>query len=287
MASAAVNTYFESVWARHGIQMADPADDLAMSLISNAASAEQKAILDALPVLVFLEHDGRVIFANREARLAICGDEGEWDERLIEEVLWGFLPGTAEPQTRLLGSRRSRPFHATMPASDGRMIPVEGTYAALKGSTDEAVIVAHLTGRQRAPKSNFTEDVLASLPEAVAIEYGNHILYTNPAFTRMFGYSADETGGCNMSELIMKQASPLENAALRGLLEDQGNGSFEASLRGEEMNLNIGVAPLMVNGQFAGRVFTFREASAQDGAGSWQLTGGLENHWGASVVPFP
>jgi PAS domain S-box-containing protein len=287
MAAAAVNTYLDSLWARHAMRDSDPAGELALNLVTNAASLDQIAILDALPVLIFLERAGKVVFANREARLTINEVEDVWVERPIEEVLWGLLPGTAEPQTHLKGTRRSRPFHATMPVADGRMMPVEGTYSVVGESRNEAVIVAHSGLHERAPKSNFTEDVLASLPDAVAIAYGNHILYTNPAFSRMFGCTAEEVEGSIMSELVMKEANPFENAVMSALLEDKGNGSFEATIRGPVMNLNVEISPLVVNGEFAGRVIMFREAQRQDGTGSFQLTDGLENHWSNNVVPHP
>jgi PAS domain S-box-containing protein len=289
MAAIAVNSYLESVWARHRIQVSDPAGELALNLVKNFASSEQKAILDAMPVLIFLERAGKIVFANRAARLTINEVDGDWAECNMEEVLWGVLPGAAEPQTRLKGTHRSRPFHATLPVAGGSMMPVEGTYSVVGDSWNESVIVAHPINHERAPKSNFTEDVLASLPEAVAIEHGNHILYTNPAFNRMFGTRAEEVEGSSMSDLTMIEANPFENAVLAALLQDKTHESFQASVRGPVMNLNVEVAPLVVNGEFAGRVITFREAEApgQDGTGSWQLTGGLENHWAASVVPFP
>jgi PAS domain S-box-containing protein len=287
MAAAAVDTYLDSLWARYGMRDSDPAGELALNLVANAASLEQMAILDALPVLIFFERAGKIVYANREARITIHEVDGAWTERPIEEVLWGLLPGTAEPQTRLKGTRRSRPFHATMPVAGSRMMPVEGTYSVLGESRSEAVIVAHPSSHERAPKSNFTEDVLASLPDAVAITYGNHILYTNPAFSRLFGCTAEEIEGSTMSELTMAAADPYENAVLAGLLEDSTNQCFEATLRGPVMKLSIQVSPLVVSGQPAGRVITFREAQRQDGAGSWHLTEGLDNHWGESVVPFP
>jgi PAS domain S-box-containing protein len=287
MAAAAVNTYLDSLWARHGLRDSDPAGDLGLNLVTNLASLDQVAILDALPVLIFLERAGKIVFANKEARLTINDEDGEWTERPMEEVLWGLLSGTAEPQTHLKGTRRSRPFHATMPVAGARMMPVEGTYSVLGNSWNEAVIVAHSSIRERAPKSNFTEDVLASLPDAVAIAYGNHILYTNPAFSRMFGCTSEEVEGSMMSELVMKEANPFENAVLAALLEDKGNGSFEAIIRGPVMNLNVEISPLVVNGEFAGRVIMFREVQRQDGTGSWQLTDGLENHWTNNVVPHP
>lgn len=288
MAAAAVNAYFESLWARRGMQATDPVGELTLNLVANAATSEQKAILDALPVLIFLEQEGKVVFANREARLTIDEVDGEWAERPVEEVLWGLLPGTAEPQTHLKGTRRSRPFHATLPVVGSRIMPVEGTYSVVGESRCEAVIVAHPSSHERAPKSRFMEDVLASLPEAVAIEHGGHILYTNPAFTRMFGCPAEDVEGCQMNQLEMKEANSFENAVLAALLEEQGNESFAAAtLHGPVMNLSVEMAPLVVNGELAGRVFTFREDARQDGTGSWQLTEGLENRWGQSVVPSP
>jgi PAS domain S-box-containing protein len=285
MAAAAVNAYLESLWASHEAKVADPAGELALNLFANANSIGQRAVLDALPALIFLEREGKIIFANCEARMFLNGSAGEWTERPIEEVLWGLLPGTAEPQTRLKGTRLSRPFHATMPLAGGEMMPVEGTYSVLGDSPSESVIVAWPGVHERAPKSTFMEDVLASLPEAVAIEHGKHILYTNPAFTRLFGYSANEGGVCNMSQLMMESASPVENAVLSALLDDQEMGSFEAMLRGETMNLTVEVAPLVVKGEVAGRVFTFREAPRQNGTGNWQFTEDLENQWGTSVIP--
>jgi len=269
------------------MRSADQGSEPALNLVSNIASLEQVAVLDALPVLIFLECAGKIVFANREARLTINENDGPWTERPIEEVLWGLLPGTAEPQTRLAATRRSRPFHATMPVSGSRMMPVEGTYTVVGEGRKDAVIVAHPGIHERVPKTNFTEDVLDSLPDAVAITYGNHILYTNPAFSKLFGCTAEEVEGISMSEFTVKTASPLENAVLAALLKDSGNGSFKAALRGPEMNLNVEFAPLMVNGELAGRVITFRDGQKQDGTGSWQLTDGIENHWDASVVPFP
>ena len=34
------------------------------------------------------------------------------------------------------------------------------------------------------------------------IVHGSHVLYTNPAFTQMFGYTADEASGGDLGELI-------------------------------------------------------------------------------------
>ena len=236
-------------------------EEMGLNLRENAEGGEQREILDALPVLVFLEHAGRIVFANAEARHMLGMGEEEWLERPVEEVLWGLFPGTAEPQTLLKGSRRGSPFHATMPARSGRLLP--GTYSVLNAERREAVIVAHLGGRERAPRTRLTEDVLASIPEAVAIEHGNHVLYTNPAFTRMFGYTAEEAGGGSLRELIVPEARLVEHLTLAKNVDEQGSAAAETvrlNKYGELVDVSLQMAPLMVDGAQVGHVFTFREA---------------------------
>jgi Amt family ammonium transporter len=239
-----------------------PWDVMNLNLPKNSGSVDQQEILDALPVLVFLERAGRIVFANAEARQMLGVAEGEWNERPVEDVLWGLFPGTAEPQTLLTGTRRGSPFHATMPAQNGSLLPVEGTYSILNAELREAVIVAHPGGRDRAPKPGLMEDVLSSIPEAVAIEHGNHLLYTNPAFTRMFGYTAEEASGGSLRELIVPETRQNEIAMLGKTVDEQGRTMFETvrvNKCGELVDVSMQVGPLLVDGAKAGYVFTFRD----------------------------
>jgi Amt family ammonium transporter len=239
-----------------------PKDFMTLNLPENSDSAAQQEILNALPVLVFLERAGRIVFANTEARQMLGMAEGEWIQRPVEDVLWGLFPGTAEPQTLLTGTRKGSPFHATMPAKSGRLLPVEGTYSILNAELREAVIVAHPGGRDRAPKPRLMEDVLSSIPEAVAIEHGNHLLYTNPAFTRMFGYSAEELSGGSLRQLIVPETRQNEIAMLEKLVDEQGRAVIEtvrANKYGDLFDVSLQAGPLMVDGAKAGYVFTFRE----------------------------
>jgi PAS domain S-box-containing protein len=240
-----------------------------VNLPANADSAEQRSILDALPVLVFLERAGVIVFANAEARQMLCASVDEWTERPMEEVLWGLLPGTAEPQTKIQGTRRGSPFHATLPTKSGRLQPVEGTYSITDPELREAIIVAHPTGRERAPKRQFMEDVLASLPEAVAIVHGGHVLYTNPAFTRMFGYSAEEASGCSLLELIVPEEQINEHAALvsgAACIECELVETTRRNKAGDLLRVHLHRAPLLVDGTAVGVVFTFRgtQSTAQN-----------------------
>jgi diguanylate cyclase (GGDEF)-like protein/PAS domain S-box-containing protein len=229
-------------------------------------AAKQREILDALPVLIFLERAGKIIYANTEARLMLGLTEGDWVPRGVEDVLWGLFPGTAEPQTLLKGTGTGSPFHATMPTKNGTLMPVEGTYCILDAELREAVIVAHPGGRERAPKSRLMEDVLASIPEAVAIEHGGHILYTNPEFTRMFGYSAEEASGGSLSQLIVPETRLNEQLTLEKAVNEQGRVLVETvrvNKGGDFVDVSLHCAPLLVDKARVGYVYTFRDISDQ------------------------
>jgi len=233
-----------------------------LNLPVNAECSQQREILDALPVLVFLERSGRIVHANAEARRLIGLGDAPWVERPVEDVLWGLYPGTAEPQTSLAGTGKGSPFHATMPTVDGQLVPVEGTYSILGAEGLEAIVVAHPGGRERAPKSRMMEDVLASLPEAVAIEHDNHVLYTNPAFTRMFGFTAEEVSGLSLRQLIVPETRWNELASLEKAVDLQGRAIVEtvrATQSGELIDVSLQCAPLRVDGERVGYVYTFRD----------------------------
>lgn len=233
-----------------------------MNLPQNAESRQQCEILDALPALVFLERAGRIVYANAEA-LDVMGMAGaRWMTRSTEEVLWGLFPGIAEPRTALAGSRGGSPFHATLAGRGGRIIPVEGTYSILNAELRDGIIVAHVSARERAPKPRLMEDVLASLPEAVAIVHGGRILYINQSFTRMFNYTEDECSGRNLRDLIVPETRHHENAMLQRAMEEHGRVSVETvrmKKSGELIDVAMQVARLMVNGAEAGYVLTYRD----------------------------
>jgi Amt family ammonium transporter len=237
-----------------------------LNLAGNFDSLQQQEILDALPVLVFLERAGKVVYANAEARnlLGHTKSEGDWVARPMEEVLWGLFPGTAEPLTQLIGTRKGSPFHATVPARSGRLLPVEGTYSLLNAELGESVIVAHPSSRERAPKSRLMEDVLASIPEAVVIVHGSHVLYTNPAFTEIFGYTSEEASGANLIELIVPDTRRYEVAMFEKQIDAEGRLSTETvrmNKAGELLDVSMVAGPLKVDGGKVGYVLSFRDIS--------------------------
>ena len=259
------DTVEEETKNRSGNRSGSAAGNLdSLNLAGNFDSLQQQEILDALPVLVFLERAGKVVYANAEARNLLGHTEGDWVARPMEEVLWGLFPGTAEPLTQLIGTRRGSPFHATVPARSGRLLPVEGTYSLLNAELGESVIVAHPSSRERAPKSRLMEDVLASIPEAVVIVHGSHVLYTNPAFTEIFGYTAEEASGENLIELIVPETRRHEVAMFEKEMDAEGRLSTETvrmNKAGELLDVSLVAGPLKVDGGKVGYVLSFRDVT--------------------------
>jgi diguanylate cyclase (GGDEF)-like protein/PAS domain S-box-containing protein len=243
-------------------EAAEPCEPASLNLTENANSTQQQEVLDALPVIIFFERAGKVVFANMEARQTLGLLDVDWVDRPVEDVLWGLFPGTAEPQTQLIGSRSGSPFHATMPTHGGRLLSVEGTYCILNPELHEAIIVAHASGRVKAPKSRLMEDVLASIPEAVVIVHGKHVLYTNPAFSQMFGYTAEEVSGGSLRELIVPETRHHELAMLEKEVDFKGRVSTETvriTRDGELIDVALVIGPLRVDAASVGYVLSFRD----------------------------
>jgi PAS domain S-box-containing protein len=233
-----------------------------VNLPENSDSIPQQQILNALPALIFLERAGRIVFANAEARQLLGSLGDEWTPCAVEEVLWGLLPGTAEPQTLLTGGRQGSPFHATLANRTGRLIPVEGTYSLVGRELRDAVIVAQAVASARVAKPRLMEDVLASIPEAVAILHGSHVLYTNAAFTRMFGYTADEVSGGNLRDFIVPETRRHEKEMLRRQVEKHGRAAIDTvrvTKNGSLLEVSMQMGPLLVSGAQAGHVLTYRD----------------------------
>lgn len=215
-------------------------------------------ILDGLPVLVFLERAGTILFANAEAR-GVLGVE-PWREQSVEEVLWGFYAGTAEPRTQVRKPENGSAFHASLRIADGQRVAVEGTYRVLDVARREAVIVACRMGQdEKTP--GWMEEVLTSLPEAVAIEHGGRVLYTNAAFSTLFGYASEEVGGKNLRELIVPETRWSEYATLERAVDERGRITVETvrmNREGDLIDVCQQCAPLEVKGSRIGYVHSYR-----------------------------
>ena len=245
---------------------------MALNDPENTKNPEQRSYFGSLPLLVFLERGGKIVFANAEARQMLGLVLGDWLPRSIEDVLWGFTAG-AEPRGRQTAPESaSRYFRATVPSRHGQQYPVIGSYTIVQGSPREAIIVAQPAAEEQAESAKESDstrtaaqvgdDVLESLPDALAIERGDQVLYTNPAFMRMFGYTLEETRGRSLRQLIVPETRLSEHATLKKAVDEQGGVIVEtvrANKANELMDVGLQISPLVVDGERAGYVYSFRD----------------------------
>jgi diguanylate cyclase (GGDEF)-like protein/PAS domain S-box-containing protein len=121
--------------------------------------------------------------------------------------------------------------------------------------------------RERAPNPpGLMENLVASLPEAVAIVRNNRVFYINPAFTRIFGFTIDEISGGNLRDFIVPDMRQHEYALMQKAVDQNGSTSLDTvrrSKQGELLDVALLVGPLVVNGEKAGYVFCYRENGAR------------------------
>jgi Amt family ammonium transporter len=235
---------------------------MGLNLPENMESPQQREILDALPALIFLQRMGKIVFANAEARRQMGAEEGDWIPRPAEEILWGMAAGRAEPHSVLAQAPGSGPFRATLTRRDGSVITVEGNYHLLNAETRAAVIVAQAEESERTPKSRLLEEVLASIPEALAIVHEGKILFINSSFTRIFGYSAAEAAGSELGKLIVPDTRHHEAGILERGVAAEGRAYLETvrqNKKGELLDVAIAASALTVNGLRVGNVLTYRD----------------------------
>jgi Amt family ammonium transporter len=108
------------------------------------------------------------------------------------------------------------------------------------------------------------EDVLACIPEAVAVVRGTQAIYVNAAFTRIFGYTAEEVIGRNLREFLVPQTLRHEITRVRKAVDEFGSASLETKRLKKDgglLDVALEARPLVVNGEQYGYVFAFRDIS--------------------------
>ena len=106
------------------------------------------------------------------------------------------------------------------------------------------------------------EELLASIPEAVAIANSERVILVNAAFTRIFGYTAEEMAEGSLQSFIIPEERRNEDAQVRKTVDRDGFASLETvrrNKRGDLVNVAVQAGPLVLNGVKAGYVVLFRD----------------------------
>jgi Amt family ammonium transporter len=108
------------------------------------------------------------------------------------------------------------------------------------------------------------ENVLACIPDAVAVVRGTQTIYINAAFTRIFGFTAEDVIGRNLREFIVPQTLLHEITRVRNAVDQFGSASLETMRMKKDgglLDVALEARALVVNGEYSGYVFAFRDIS--------------------------
>jgi Amt family ammonium transporter len=122
----------------------------------------------------------------------------------------------------------------------------------------------NLPDNSETAQQRLREDVLASVPEAVAVVRDYRVLYVNAAFTRIFGFSAEEIIGGNLREFIVPQTRHNESAQVNKDVDRFGYVSLDTvrqNKNGGLVDVALEAGPLLAKGNKAGYVLSYRDIS--------------------------
>jgi Amt family ammonium transporter len=106
------------------------------------------------------------------------------------------------------------------------------------------------------------EELLASLPEAVAVERDQRVIFVNAAFNRIFGFTAEEMRGQSLRDSIVPESHREENAQFGKDLAQFGFASLDTVRKKKDgglVDVAMEARPLESSGAEGGLVFSFRD----------------------------
>lgn len=230
---------------------------MSLNLVKNPSSSPDEAILNALPALILVEQQDRILFANVAARKLLGNCEGPWKVCLQADLLGELPPIVTDPA----------PFEAQLRCPGGKRIEIQGTRRQLEDERGLTLIVAH--PREGAAGARMMEEVLNCIPDAVVLTHGYAVVYSNPAFGELFGYDASQIVGLDLRDLIVPDTRQHESATIETILADLKPIALESVRRtsdGKLIDVSVVASPLMVTADDGtrsrlGTVFNYRDIS--------------------------
>ena len=120
---------------------------------------------------------------------------------------------------------------------------------------------------QHAVEKAYFEQIIENAPEAISIiDTELRILRINAEFTNLFGFTAAETTGRRLDELIVPPDRYTETAWIAECIKTQSKLLLETRRRrkdGSLVEVLLSTAPVMVDGQRIGAYASYRDVTEQ------------------------
>ena len=165
-------------------------------------------------------------------------------------------PATATMTATSLGS--SSLAHASSPSLDSGSLP--GVRSSAQGNGNGAEV-------PHSVEKAYFEQIIENAPEAISIiDNDLCILRVNAEFTHLFGFTADETTGRRLDELIVPPDRYTETAWIAECIKTQSKILIETRRQrkdGSLVEVLLSTAPVMVDGQRIGAYASYRDITEQ------------------------
>ncbi len=104
--------------------------------------------------------------------------------------------------------------------------------------------------------------LVRSLPEAVAVTRGEEVIFVNPEFTELFGFTPEQVIGSLLGELLVPEERREESLTLLELARRRGRVAIDTvrmDSRGNPVDVSIALAVFQQEGQEPGLIASFRD----------------------------
>ena len=118
------------------------------------------------------------------------------------------------------------------------------------------------SGQDSSESCHLLRGMVRALPEAIAVTSGERIIFVNPEFTQLFGYSAAQIFGRSLDELLVPKDRRHEAATLLELARRRGRVAVDTvrlDAKGNLVDVSIALALFEQAGREPGFVASFRD----------------------------
>ncbi len=121
--------------------------------------------------------------------------------------------------------------------------------------------VAPLAGNPE-ESCDLLRSLVRALPEAVAVTRGEEVIFINPEFTELFGYSSEQVLGCPLSDLLVPDGRREEAATMLELARHRGRVAIDTvrtDREGNPVDVSIALALFQQDSANPGFIASYRD----------------------------
>lgn len=224
----------------------------------------QREALEFMPDAVIIHCQDRIVFAN-SAAAALAGVRSAQD--LLDKPVEGFIPAPKREEIRrkmrelLRNKLPHSKWELTRP--DGRTVfcEISATIIKYQGRSSVLTVIRDVSERynieeELALQRGYFQQLFENSPDGIIMaDNGDRIIFANPGFADLFGYSREEVKGRLINDLIVpghleEEADSISGIALSGKVAKKETTRMRKD--GSLVDVSVMGYPIFINGMQVG-----------------------------------